>query len=56
MDKKLKEELLKKGGKRAVKEYAELNRGPVVQMNTGTRVHTDKRHKQEKHKGKMFEE
>lgn len=45
MDKTLKRNLLKKGGKKALAEYNRMNRGPIAQMNTGTRVHTDQRKK-----------
>lgn len=56
MDKNLKVNLLKKGGKKALAEYNRLNRGPIAQMNTGTRVHTDQRKKKPKHKNRIFEE
>lgn len=56
MDKNLKINLLKKGGKKALAEYNRLNRGPIAQMNTGTRVHTDQRKKKPKHKNRIFEE
>lgn len=56
MDKNLKVSLLKKGGKKALAEYNRMNRGPIAQMNTGTRVHTDQRKKSPKHKKRIFEE
>ena len=56
MDKNLKNSLLKKGGKKALKEYNQKKRGPIAGMNTGTRVHTDQRYKDPKHKGKLYKE
>lgn len=56
MNKTLKTQLLKKGGKKALKEYNALNRIPPAMMNIGTRTHTDARHKTPKHKNKIYEE
>ena len=44
MKKKMRELLLKSGGKRALKKYNESKRVRSM-MNTGTRVHDDKRKK-----------
>lgn len=52
---KFKSESSEKGGRKALAEYNRMNRGPIVQMNTGTRVHTDQRKKKPKHKNRMFE-
>lgn len=56
MDKVLRIELLRSGGKKALAEYNRKNRaiGPV--MNLGTRVHTDKRYANPKYKEKLFQE
>ena len=56
MDKVLRIELLRSGGKKALAEYNRKNRaiGPV--MNLGTRVHTDKRYAKPKYKEELFQE
>lgn len=50
MEKELRVQLLRSGGKKALKKYNDSKRATVALMNTGTRVHTDKRYRKPKHK------
>ncbi len=55
MNKELRINILRNGGKKALKEFNKKNRIPLVPMNTGTRVHLDKLHKREKHRKNLEE-
>ena len=50
MEKELRVQLLRSGGKKALKKYNDSKRATVALMNTGTRVHMDKRYRKPKHK------
>jgi hypothetical protein len=56
MEKELRVQLLKSGGKKALENYNRLNRATGPDMNLGTRVHEDLRYKRPKHKNRVFEE
>lgn len=49
MTKELRISILKSGGKKALAEFNRKRRASIVDMNTGVRVHIDKKHKKEKY-------
>lgn len=50
MSRDLRISILKSGGKKALKEFNRKRRAGTVPMNTGTRVHTDAKHRKPKYK------
>ena len=50
MDKDLKIQILKSGGKKALKAYNSKKRKPVALFNTGTKTFIDKKHKPSKYR------
>ena len=49
MTKELRISILKSGGKKALAEFNRKRRTSIVDMNTGVRIHIDKKHKKEKY-------